>query len=356
MDFTVLSCGDQSKWNYFLDKIPDEKKSPQFSPEYYQLFEERDEGKGICFIGAENSRVVLYPTLIRSVPELGFGLSGVYYDLQGAYGYNGPICNTGDAKFLHEFSKKLQHYFRTSKIIAEFIRFCPVIGNHLILDYIQPEHTLDNVMIDLAPGYDVVWKEDFDGGVRKAIRKAEGKNLKFEFYLGDQLGEEAIKRFHAIYIETMIRNKAEEYFLFPINFLKKLVSNLLHSVIVCFALYQDSTVSAELVLYNASHAYGFLGGTLLDSYAVSSNSFLRNELLKRLILMGVKKYSIGGGKSRNDSIYAYKKSFSRKLDSKFYIGKKIHDPSVYNELVAQWELKYPNKISCYNNHLLKYRY
>jgi len=40
----------------------------------------------------------------------------------------------------------------------------------------------------------------------------------------------------------------------------------------------------------------------------------------------------------------------------FYIGKKIHNKIIYDEVVRQWEEKYPGKILKYKNHLLKYRF
>lgn len=356
MDFNILSCSDHAKWNSYLEKIPDDKKSPHFSPEYYKLFEERNEGKGICLIGAEDSKVILYPTLINSINELGYDLDGEYYDIQGAYGYNGPVTNCNDPVFFDQYSKLLLEYQEQSGIIAEFIRFCPVIKNQNYLSYIQPIYTLDNVLLDLTQGIEYIWKHSFDNGVRKAIRKSMNTKLKFEVVLGGHVSKDNIEDFLNIYNETMARNKTSEYYLFSKSFLHKLFASMPQQTLLVSVLLDGKAISTELVLFNSNNSYGFLGGTLSEYYNLNPNSFLRYELLKYLIGSGVKKYSIGGGKSKEDSIYLFKKSFSKDIDSKFYIGKYIHNKKIYNAIVEKWSQKYPEKVSEFGNLLLKYRY
>lgn len=356
MDFKVLNCSDHMKWNSYLENIFDDRKSPHFSPEYYKLFEERNEGKGICFIGEEDNKVILYPTLINSINDLGYDLDGAYYDIQGAYGYNGPITNCSDRGFLDNFSKSLLDYYKQSGIIVEFIRFCPVVQNHEYLNYIQPVYTFDNVLLDLTLGLDYIWKNSFDNGVRKAIRKAAKANLNFKIISGENITEKDVASFLKIYNETMSRNEAGQYYFFPKSFILNLFASMPHQTLLVFVLFEGNAISTELVLFNSQNAYGFLGGTLSKYYHLNPNSYLRYELIKYLIDSGIKHYSIGGGKSKEDSVFLFKKSFSKNLDSKFYIGKYIHDRIVYDEIIKQWLQKYPEKVSKIGNLLLKYRY
>jgi lipid II:glycine glycyltransferase (peptidoglycan interpeptide bridge formation enzyme) len=356
MDFIVLNCSDHGKWNSYLEKIPDERKSPHFSPEYYELFEQRREGRAICFIGEEKDKIMLYPTLINSINELGFELDGTYYDLQGAYGYNGPITNCSDEDFLNKFSNSLLDYCRQSRVIAEFIRFCPVIRNQGYLNYIQPLYNLDNVLLDLTPGIDHIWKNCFDNGVRKAIRKIAKTNLFFKIIAGGDVAEEDITNFLDIYNETMSRNNADDYYFFSKSFIHRFFADMPKQTLLTFILLDGKAISTELVLLNSHHAYGFLGGTLAEYYLFNPNSFLRFELIKYLFDQGIKTYSIGGGKTKGDSVYLFKKSFSRNSESRFYIGKFIHNENIYNKIIEQWSCKFPEKVIKYNKFLLKYRY
>jgi hypothetical protein len=356
MDFIALSCNDHEKWNAYLDKIPDAGKSPYFSPEYYKLFEERNEGRGICFVGEEDAGVILYPALMNSVNDLGYDLPGAYYDIQGAYGYNGPVTNIIDPALLDKFSKLLLEYQQRSGIIAEFIRFCPVIKNQNCLSYMQPIHTLDNVLLDLTKGIECIWKHSFDNGVRKAIRKSTNTKLGFEIVPGNEVSEGHIESFLAIYNETMSRNEAGQYYFFSKSFVFNLLASLPDKTLLVFVFFEGRAISTELVLLNSQNAFGFLGGTLSEYYHFNPNSFLRYELLKYLIDSGIKYYSIGGGKTKGDSVYLFKKSFSKNIDSKFYIGKYIHDKKIYDAIIEKWSQKYPEKVSAFASLLLKYRY
>jgi hypothetical protein len=356
MDFKVLTTRDAEFWNHLFGQIPDEKKSPYFAPDYYGLFEQRGEGKGICFTGIEGDKVILYPSLLNCINNLGYDLDKDYYDLQGAYGYNGPVSNSDDSMFLNKFSKELLSYYRSNNIIAEFIRFCPVIQNHQYLDFIDAIYALDNVIIDLSKGLDFIWEKSFERGVRKAIRKSIKNELKYQIFDGRSKDSEIIDTFLDVYNLTMSRNNADEYYNFSTEFVKGLFEKMPENCLIAFALSENEVISAELVLYNKSNAYGFLGGTNSDFYFLAPNSFLRYELIKSLIEKRVKKYSIGGGKTKNDSVYLYKKSFSRNLESNFFIGKKIHNQDIYNVIVKQWECKYPEKGDKYKNFVLKYRY
>jgi hypothetical protein len=355
-EFKILSCRENLEWNSLLSLIPDENKSPHFTPEYYDLFEQRGEGKGFCFAGIEDDKVILYPTLINCINDLGYDLDMNCYDLQGAYGYNGPICNSDDPAFPNKFSKELLSYYHSNNIIAEFIRFCPIIQNHHYLDYIQAIYALDNVIIDLSGGLDFVWENSFDRGVRKAIRKSLKSDLQYQMFDGQNMNAEIIEAFLGIYNHTMARNNADEYYRFSNKFIAGLFDKMPENCLIAIVRLENDIISAELVLYNKSNAYGFLGGTRSNFYQVSPNSFLRYELIKSLIERGVQKYSIGGGKSKDDSVYLYKKSFSRYLDSRFYFGKKVHNDEIYKNVVKQWEERYPEKIEKYKNMVLKYRY
>jgi hypothetical protein len=356
MDFKVFTTGDAELWNQLLSQISDENKSPHFTPEYYGLFEQRNEGKALCFVGIDEDKVILYPCLLNCINSLGYKLDKDYFDLQGAYGYNGPITNCSDPIFLKKFSKKLLSYYHSKNIIAEFIRFCPVIQNHLYLDYIDAIYALDNVLIDLSNGLDFVWEKSFDRGVRKAVRKAIKSELKYKIFDGQKIKPEIIDSFLKVYDLTMSRNNASEYYNFSKEFIHELFNKMSENCLIALVLMGTEVISAELVLYNKNNAYGFLGGTNSDYYFVAPNSFLRYELIKSLIEKGIKKYSIGGGKAMNDSVYTFKKSFSRNVDSRFYFGKKIHNQKIYDSITTEWECKYPGKVGEYKKFVLKYRY
>lgn len=70
--------------------------------------------------------------------------------------------------------------------------------------------------------------------------------------------------------------------------------------------------------------------------------------------MKCKYFHFGGGVSSDmkDPLFKFKSGFSKE-NRKFYIGKKIHNQEIYDQIISIWEKNNPNKI---DKRLLKYRY
>ena len=71
---------------------------------------------------------------------------------------------------------------------------------------------------------------------------------------------------------------------------------------------------------------------------------------------GAEQMHIGGGVTAelNDPLLSFKKSFSKKT-VKFYIGKRIHNASAYEEIVAAWDKENPEYSMKYKSILQRYR-
>ena len=356
MNYNLLDLSQKNIWNNYLNKLPIDQQDIYFTPEYYRLYEENGNGKAHCFAFEKNGEIALYPFLMNSVNELGYILDGEYYDIQGAYGYNGVISSSYDEGFRTSFYNCLEEYCKKNNIIAEFIRFNPIFKNHEFCIVDPPIYVLDNVLIDLQSSIDDIWVNSFDNGVRKAIKKGIRNQLRAEIFLGKQLSTELLDTFISIYYSTMNRNSADDYFYFNKIFFKNLIDQLGENSLFTFVYKGEQIISVELNLFSGISAYGFLGGTFSEYYKYSPNSFLRFELIKYLKKQGIMNYSIGGGHSKADNIFKYKKSFSKNIESKFYIGKKIHNEQVYNTICEIWEEKYPQNKEKYNFFLLKYKF
>jgi hypothetical protein len=72
--------------------------------------------------------------------------------------------------------------------------------------------------------------------------------------------------------------------------------------------------------------------------------------------LGLDILTIGGGTTNNpdDSLFRFKCKFSDYITD-VMIGKKIINQEIYNKIVNQWKLKYPELIETYNSFFLKYR-
>lgn len=356
MGYKLLDLSNKKEWSKYISKLPELQQDIYYTPEYYELYEKSGDGKAQCFIFEKDGDIALYPFLINSVNKLGYKLDDEYYDIQGAYGYNGVVSSSYDLDFRTNFYKYFKEYCTKHNIIAEFIRFNPIIENHKFCVKDVPIYALDNVLIDIQFSIDDIWMKSFDNGVRKAINRGKRNNLTFECYTGKEINDELLEEFIKIYHSTMDRNEANIYYYFTSEYFWNVIKQLPHNSLFSFVKKKDKIISVELNYYSELYAYGFCGGTLSEYFKFSPNSFLRFELIKVLKDLGVIYYSIGGGLTKDDSKYKFKKSFSKNIESKFYIGKKIYNKQLYNTICESWKKKYPTKKEEYNKYLLRYRY
>lgn len=153
----------------------------------------------------------------------------------------------------------------------------------------------------------------------------------------------------------MHRNNADSFYFFDFAFFQGLKDKLGEMLVLSITFYQDTPISTELILLGDELAYGFLGGTLSEYYQYKANTFQRWELLKYLEPRGYKKYSMGGGASRGDSIYDFKMSFAKGCENPFFIGTHVHLPDVYAEIQRQWRANHPLSAAKYEHILQGYR-
>lgn len=357
MEWGVIGLQDSDKWEFLLNRLPVSHRDVYFTPAFYRLFENKHDGIAQCFFFENDEGMALYPFLLNEVNSLGYDLDETYFDIQAPYGYNGMLGTTDSSGFLKSFSTEFKTYCKEKKIIAEMIRFNPVLKNESRMPDVEAIHVLDNVAIDLSRGYEHVWNNSYEKDVRRIARKAEGSHLQFEYYLSETLPEWRLESFKEIYLSTMKRNNARRNYYFNDEFFSRLIGGLPCNSIVFFVIYESKPVSAELVLLSNEIAYPYLGGTLQEFNYMSPNTLLRHKLLPVLCDRGIRCYSMGGGLSRNDSLFKYKRSFSKECKSDpIYIGSRIHNESVYKEVVRQWSARFPALGQDYKNYVLKYRY
>lgn len=351
-NFEIFDITNSSKWSLLLRELPLNQQDIYFTPEYYTLYENLGDGKAQLFVFKRNNEIALYPFLINSVNELGYELDGEYFDIQGAYGYNGVISNSYDKLFIEAFYSSFNEYCMENNIIAEFTRFHPLINNkEFSKNHLQVIFDRKTVYVDLTKSYNLI-RADYQRTTKKQIRRAtERDGIKVEII---KEYDQIIKVLYSIYCESMNRVNATPDLYFNINYFKELLSYD-NTVLFC-AILDGKIISFISVIYSKNYINGHIGGTLDDYMEFSPFSYLYDEIIKYGKSINCKYYHFGGGRtsSKDDKLLKYKLNFSKNT-ADFYIGKKIHNQGVYNDVIMQWEQKYPEKIEKYKNMLLRYR-
>lgn len=355
VNFEILNLGDACIWNEYVIRLPTDQQDIYFTPEYLQLYEELGDGIAKCFVFYDGRNIALYPFLINSVNNLGYNLDKEYFDIQGVYGYNGFIASSNHVDFFKKFNNEFQLFCKENNIIAEFTRFHPLMKNEAFFksDYIVIKDR-NIVAIDLNTSYSEIWNNEYSSKNRNMIRKAN--KLGYKIQILDNPDENELDVFIKNYNYSMQAAKAEKYYFFNRDYFVNTFKYLKNHAL----LFNVLSIEGEVICSSIFYQFGdYLHYHLSGRNSTADNS-VNNFLLDRAVIyaidIGAKYFHLGGGRSSdvNDSLFKFKKSFSKKTSS-FYIGKKIHNPQIYNLIVTQWEAKNPEKIEKYQNFTLKYR-
>jgi lipid II:glycine glycyltransferase (peptidoglycan interpeptide bridge formation enzyme) len=208
------------------------------------------------------------------------------------------------------------------------------------------------MFVDLNKKYEDIFS-DFQTTTRKQIKRAENRyRIEVKIFENDL---SVLDDFWQIYNEAMHRVNAVPYLYFTRDYFRSLIKTTRNA---CFlALFENKPIAAIIALYNSNYIHGHLGGALTAYQHLSPFSLLYAEMIKFGQTKSCRYFHAGGGATNkpDDPVLKFKMNFSD-MTGDFFIGRKVHRQDVYNQLVRQWEMKYPEKIKLYSNLLLKYRY
>jgi len=356
MNFKVLTLSDKEEWHKVLNRLPIEQNDIYYTPEYYSLYEELGDGKAFCFVFEKNGDIALYPFLKNSINELGYDLNSKYFDIQGAYGYNGVVSNCSNKNFIQDFYKEFKKYCIEKRIVAEFIRFHPLLSNYNFSDKsFNIVFDRQTIALSLNQGYSNIWENEYSSNNRNKIRKS--KKLGYYSYVNLTPSFSEIEEFYNIYINTMKKVNAEKYYYFNNQFFYNIFKFIKKDAfIISIKNANHHKICSAIFIKYGKYLHYFLSGrdNKIDN---SVNNLLLDEAIKLAIKIGIETFHLGGGRSnsKDDGLLKFKSNFS-KTRFNFYIGKYIYDSNCYENILKQWENKYADKVEKYKNIFLKYRY
>jgi hypothetical protein len=355
MTYRVLTIDEKEEWSVLLERLPIDQQDIYYTPDYYELYEKNGYGKAMCFVFRKNDSIALYPFLMNSVNDLGYDLDVTYFDIQGAYGYNGAVTLNDTISFKNEFDTIFKEFCADSNIIAEFTRFNPILNNHQFFDDQHIIKSNKDIIVDLKHTENDIWGNIYAHSVRKNVKKAIRSGLTVKHFSGNEISESWFRQFITIYSNTLNRRSADDYYYFSDKYFSFLNKKLGNNILYFFTLKNDDVISCELVTFKNYNAYSFLGGTLSEYFPYRPNDILKHEIIHYLKSIGVKYFCLGGGAKEDDGIYKYKKSFSKDGEVNFYIGTKVHNQNIYDDVCGRWTKKYSTVTNQHSNMLLKYR-
>lgn len=333
-----------------IERLPSSGQDVYFTPEYYSLYQNYGDGEARCFVFEKAGEFALYPFLINPIKPLGYKVDKEYYDIQGAYGYNGIISSTYDAAFIAAFWEEFDAYCRENDIIAEFTRFHPLLNNQCLASpKMKTFFSRHTVSLDLTLSEEDIWKTQISSKNRNMIRKAEKEGVTI-------IESDDYETFKRLYDSTMTNLHAEAFYFFNQSYYDEFKQTFTDNSMLFLALYDREPIAGAMFMFSDDYAHYHLSGRDRDYSRYAANNLLLWYAIKKAKERGCKWFHFGGGTTgdEGDSLLKFKKEFSR-TEAEFWIGKKVHNQIVYNQIVEQWKERYPDSYEAHKVMLLGYR-
>ncbi|CAH1059190.1 GNAT family N-acetyltransferase [Paenibacillus pseudetheri] len=337
-DFIVLNSSHSEEWDAYLNQM--DRKDIYFSADFCRLFEDDDHQQAELFVFKQGEKLIIYPYLLRSISHLPaviqLGLEGEWYDISTPYGYGGPISNVPigaeRTELYRQFSETFTAYCKEKKIMTEFVRFHPFIGN--AAEYqkgLTTELNRNTAYMDLTVGSEAVLIQNYGSNHRRNIRKL--KSAPFTIRKSDL--KDRIEPFTELYYGTLNDLQADPFYYFPQKFIED-TSLLPDGRVALFeAMDGEKAVAASIVLLDRPWMHYHLCGWDRSYLQWSPTKFLIHAAAVWGIENGYEKFHLGGGYKGNDELFQFKLRFATQLKPlDYYLGKRIFFPEVYERMIA----------------------
>lgn len=302
---------------------------------YVKAFQIHGDGEPLLFYyedkNARGINVVFKRDVVNDIHFKGIISENEYFDFSTPYGYGGWIIEGDNKDTLFSFYEK---WCVENGIISEFVRFHPVVGNHVFSEKNYEVIPLgQTIAIDLSSP-EIIW-ENIISKNRNMIRKAEKSGVK----IFSGRSEELYKAFIDIYNSTMEHDNAEEYYYFKPEFYNSICYDLPENAQVFYAVKDDEIIAASIMIVANGRMNYHLSGSKFEYRNLAPSNLLLYKAALWGCANGCKTFYLGGGVgSGEDNLFKFKKSFYRKDDLyRFYIGKKIYIQERYDKLIAMRE-------------------
>jgi hypothetical protein len=350
----LLRLNDEPEWRAALNRLPLHQRDIYFTPGYYRLFASWQGGEAACFLFEHDGDLALYPFLMGRLEDAGYLPGENYYDLQGAYGYNGVITSNKSPEFASLFHQAFKKWCYLNHVVAEFTRFHPLLRNEdFSSGFLTVEEDRRTVMLPIGDfrSMDEI-RAQYRKETRKNVRKAQESKVTWR----RGTGKTDWLLFGSLYRSAMEHLCADEFYLFSDEFFQ-CVENCLSGGIQLFLYYNgDELIGGFTMLTHGDYAHNFLSAVSPSWEKPGISEWMQDTAMHSALEQGCRFYHLGGGSSNQsgDSLLHFKAGFSKEI-ALFCTGKKIHLPEVYQQVIQQWRMEHPALAEKFGNRLLSYR-
>ena len=254
-----------------------------------------------------------------------------YIDIVTPYAFSGPLYQFNDISNKKLLVKEFDDYFSkfciNNNIVSEYVQFNPWITDiNLMKEYYDVEFRDKIVGIDLSKN-DLLYDE-FNARRRRAIRNAEKNNVEFGIdYEGKMIDE-----FLRLYNYTIDKYEVIDYYKFDKKFIMSLFEEIKGNIYIAYCMYKGQYSSICIVLTSNNYAHYYLASHDPNLKHSNSGSLLIYKIAEKEKLEGRKIFILGGA---DGNLLEFKQTFTHDCYYDYYIGKKIRNMIIYNDLVKE---------------------
>lgn len=322
--FELVNSTDTQRWRLKLTRF--DRVDVCHMPEYHRAYLTRHpKAQALMWTYTKGTDCLAYPFLLDSVLDTGFN------DISSVYGFSGPLSSTDDRAFLNEAWEVFDQWSNENRIICEFIRFSVYSQNQ---HFAHPAcDVLPNRPISVSLLDDGSYFESLPAKTRNMIRRAQKEGLEAKMLEPRQ----GMSAFRELYQRTMQRNNASGFFDYTDEYYEGLLSLPRGELTLHGVFSGTQMVAAAIGLIYQKFGFYHLGASEHSVSRIGAGNLVIYDMVQTAARNGVRYFNVGGGRTttQDDALFAFKRSNGNDVDQ-FYIGKRVINRSVYEEIANTW--------------------
>lgn len=303
-----------------------------FEPAYAALYQTKD-SEAVEYRFETNYGVITNLFLKRKI-DIEIGADAPYYDLVTPYGYGGPVIHSVAAgrkdDLIAAYMEDFLEYTRAQHIVAEFVRFHPIIGNGV--DFQEAYNAIyDRKTVGTRLTYEDVIATEFSRHRRKDIRRIL-KNPDIHYEIDEH--PDSLDEFVAVYYSTMDRDQADDYYYFGKAYFRQMLERFPDHITTGKVFLGNQLIAMGVYFRYGRFLHAHLSGTISEYLEYSPAYILKYALALYGHEKGYEVIHYGGGSSPSpdNSLYRFKREFGKNTEFDFYLAKKVWNAEVYQKL------------------------
>ena len=331
--FETFGLDNEKKWLDIVDQFDDH--DVYHLPQYAKTFQINGDGEPLLFyFQSENTKAINVVMKRHIAGDERFSHcdgKDIMSDIITPYGYGGFLIEgERDYKTIGRLNEEYTTYCAKKGIVSEFVRFHPLLQNHIGLESVYDMTQLGKTIhMDLSSP-EIIYA-NIGSKTRNRLRKAEAAGLRFRT---DNTWDVFLS-FKDIYEQTMDRNNADAYYYFGEDYYKSVMNDLKDHATVGCAVFNDEIVAAVILLFGNRKMHIHLTGSRQEYLHLSPVAFLYHQAALWGYQNGIDTAHLGGGVGASeDSLYRFKCNFNKNPGHYFVIGRKKFDDAAYDKLLG----------------------